>query len=198
MSKPMLCVTVTGETTAELRRRRDAVVDADLIEMRLDTAGDPMPAAAVAGGRLPVIITCRPTWEWGSFTGSEEERKRILSDALALGAEYVDLEWRAHFDDLIASSGGPRIVLSSHDFHGVPIDLTARVHAMRSTGAEVIKLAATMSSLSDCVPLLELGAAAGRRSGLALVGMGPYGMATRVLAGRFGSVWTYAGELTDI
>src|SRR5436305_14491805 len=102
MSKPMLCVTVTGETTAELRQKRDAVADADLIELRLDTVRDPSPAAALAGRRRPVIVTCRPTWEGGAFAGSEEERRRILADALALGAEYVDVEWRARFDDLIA------------------------------------------------------------------------------------------------
>jgi 3-dehydroquinate dehydratase/shikimate dehydrogenase len=145
-----------------------------------------------------VIVTCRPAWEGGAFKGAEEDRKQILADALSLGAEYVDIEWRAHFDDLIAQTGGRRIVLSAHDFHGVPIDLTARMHAMRSTGAEVIKIAATMRSLSDCVPLLHLGAQSDRQSGLALIGMGPYGLSTRVLAGRFGSIWTYAGALGEV
>jgi 3-dehydroquinate dehydratase/shikimate dehydrogenase len=198
MSKPLLCVTVTAATTAELRQRRDAVTDADLIELRLDTVSDPDVAGALQGRRHPVIVTCRPTWEGGDFKGGEEERKRILAKALSLGAEYVDLEWRARFDDLIAQDAGRRIVLSAHDYLGVPIDLTARVHAMRSTGAEVIKIAATLSSLSDCVPLLDLGAQSGRQGGLVLIGMGPYGLPTRVLAGRFGSVWTYAGALKEI
>ena len=198
MSKPLLCVTVTAATTAELRQKRDAVPDADLIELRLDTVSDPSVAGALAGRRRPVIVTCRPAWEGGEFHGSEEERKRILADALSLGAEYVDVEWRARFEDLIAQEGGRRIVLSTHDYLGLPIDLTARVHAMRSTGAEVIKIAATLTSLSDCVPLLDLGAQSGRQSGLALIGMGPYGLVTRVLAGRFGSIWTYAGALKDI
>ena len=198
MSKPLLCVTVTAATTAELRQKRDAVPDADLIELRLDTVSDPSVAGALAGRRRPVIVTCRPAWEGGEFHGSEEERKRILADALSLGAEYVDVEWRARFEDLIAQEGGRRIVLSTHDYLGLPIDLTARVHAMRSTGAEVIKIAATLTSLSDCVPLLDLGAQSGRQSGLALIGMGPYGFVTRVLAGRFGSIWTYAGALKDI
>ena len=198
MSKPLLCVTVTAATTAELRLKRDAVPDADLIELRLDTVSDPSVAGALAGRRRPVIVTCRPAWEGGEFKGSEEERKQILADALSLGAEYVDVEWRARFDDLIAQAGGRRIVLSAHDYLGVPVDLTARVHAMRSTGAEVIKIAATLSSLSDCVPLLDLGAQSGRQGGIALIGMGPYGIATRVLAGRFGSIWTYAGALKEI
>src|SRR5580700_2871418 len=139
MSKPLLCATVTAATTAELRLRRDAVADADLIELRLDTVSDPDVAGALAGRRRPVIVTCRPTWEGGGFKGSEEDRRQILGEALSLGAEYVDLEWRARFEDLIALDGGRRIVLSTHDYLGVPVDLTARVHAMRSTGAEVIK-----------------------------------------------------------
>ncbi|MCU1383443.1 MAG: aroE [Acidobacteria bacterium] len=198
MSNPRLCVTVTAATTAELRQKRDAVADADLIELRLDTVSDPSVAGALAGRRGPVIVTCRPTWEGGQFKGSEEERKQILADALSLGAEYVDVEWRARFDDLIGQAGGRRIVLSAHDFLGVPVDLTARVHAMRSTGAEVIKIAATLHSLSDCLPLLDLGTQSGRQSDLVLIGMGPYGLATRVLAGRFGSIWTYAGALKEI
>src|SRR4051812_39050785 len=170
MPEPLLCVTVTAPTMAELRRRRDEIADADLIELRLDTVSDPDVAGALAGRRRPVILTCRPTWEGGSFKGSETERKQILADALKLGAEYVDVEWRAHFDDLIAEAGGRRIVLSAHDYLGVPVDLTARVHAMRSTGAEVVKIAATMSSLSDCVPLLDLGTQSGGDSGLVLIG----------------------------
>ena len=120
MTKPLLCVTVTAPTTAELRRRRDAVADADLVELRLDSVRDPDVAGALAGRRRPVIVTCRPTWEGGRFTGSEEERRRLLADALALGAEYVDIEWRARFDDLVSHAGGRRIVLSTHDFDGMP------------------------------------------------------------------------------
>ena len=198
MSKPQLCVTVTGATTAELRQKRDAVTDADLVELRLDSVSDPSPAGALEGRRRPVILTCRPVWEGGGFKGSEEERKQILADGLLLGAEYVDVEWRAHFDDLIAGAGGRRIVLSSHDFHGVPIDLSARVHAMRSIGAEVVKVSAVATSLSDCIPLLDLGERSAPDAGLVLIAMGDYGVATRVLAARFGSIWTYAGELAGI
>ena len=62
-----LCVTVTGSDMADLRRRRDAVTGADLVELRLDTVSDPDAAGALAGRRLPVIVTCRPTWEGGAF-----------------------------------------------------------------------------------------------------------------------------------
>ena len=154
-------MTVTADTTAELRRKRDDVVGADLVELRLDTVSDPDVAGALADRRTPVVVTCRPPWEGGRFKGSEEERKKILADALARGAEYVDIEWKANFTDLVSSTGGRRIVLSSHDFRGVPADLRERAEAMRATGAEVVKLAVKTSRLSACLPLRDL-AAAGR------------------------------------
>src|SRR3984893_16896778 len=155
MSKPLLCVTVTAPTTAELRRQRDEVVDADLIELRVDSVSDPDVAGALAGRRRPVIVTCRPSWEGGRFKGPEEDRRRILADALALGAEYVDIESRARFDDLLAHSGRRRVVLSYHDFDDMPADLAGLVQAMRSTGAEIVKVAVRAGQLSDCVPLRD-------------------------------------------
>jgi 3-dehydroquinate dehydratase/shikimate dehydrogenase len=193
VTKPtQLCVTVTAPTMAELRRRRDEVVGADLVELRLDTVTDPSVPGALEGRRVPVIVTCRPAWEGGQFKGSEEERRRMLQEALAADADYVDLEWQANFTDLLAQTAGRRVVLSMHDFSGVPGDLTERAQAMRATGAEVIKLSVTTSCLSDCLPLLDLGAQIGRH-GAVLIGMGPCGLATRVLARQFGSAWTYAG-----
>jgi 3-dehydroquinate dehydratase/shikimate dehydrogenase len=196
--KPLLCVTVTAGTTADLRRRRDSVSDADLVELRLDSVSDPNVAGALEGRRRPTIVTCRPVWEGGQFKGSEEERRLILAEALALGAEYVDVEWRAGFDDLIALTGGRRIVLSMHDYAAMPADLGDSARAMRATGAEVIKIAGTANSLSDCVRLLDIGTTQGKQGGMVLIAMGERGLASRVLAGRFESSWTYAGALSSV
>jgi 3-dehydroquinate dehydratase/shikimate dehydrogenase len=192
MAAPKLCVTVTGRTTAELRERRDQVANADLVELRVDSVQDPSAAGALAGRRTPVIFTCRPTWEGGGFSGSEEERKRILREAQRLGAEYVDIEWRAQFTDLIADSGGHGIVISMHDFAGIPDDLAGRAAAMRATGAAVVKVAVTPGRLRECFRLQEIACSAG--TPMVVVGMGEAGLATRVLAARFGSHWTYAGD----
>ena len=178
---------------AELRRKRDEVVDADLVELRLDSVSDPSVAGALSGRRLPVIVTCRPAWEGGQFRGSEDERRSMLREALARGADYVDVEWKANFTDVLADTGGRRVVLSMHDFDGVPDDLVAQAQAMRGTGAEIIKLAVTTKRLSDCLPLLDLGVQIGG-GGAVLIGMGECGLATRVLGSRFGSRWTYAGQ----
>lgn len=192
MSSPLLVVTVAAPTTAKLCARRDAVAGADLIELRIDQAVDPDAAAALAGRRTPVVLTCRAKFEGGGFQGSESERFRILQSAIAHGAEYVDVEFKADFArELIRSTGGKRIVVSSHDFEGVPSDLADRVRAMRATGAEIVKVAVYSRSLSDNLRLLSLSDPNGKT---VVIGMGPAGMATRVLAAHFGSCWSFAGD----
>jgi 3-dehydroquinate dehydratase/shikimate dehydrogenase len=80
-----------------------------------------------------------------------------------------------------------------HDFAGCPDDLEARVDAMAALDPAVLKVAVTISRLADCGRLAELAARhPGRR--LVLIGMGEAGLATRILPGRFGSCWTYAGD----
>jgi 3-dehydroquinate dehydratase/shikimate dehydrogenase len=189
MPTPLLCETVTGRTMAELIVARDAVRHADMVEVRLDGVADADPVGAVAGRRLPVVVTCRPVWEGGCFDGSEEERLRLLTGALGTGAEFVDVEWKAAHANLLGLTGGRRVILSSHDFSGVPSDLCDRVAAMRATGAEVVKVAVMTRRLSDTLPLLDLP----RGGNLVSIGMGAAGIATRVLAAQFGSCWTYAG-----
>jgi 3-dehydroquinate dehydratase/shikimate dehydrogenase len=183
---------------AELRRARDAAIAADLVELRIDTVNDPDVAGALADRRAPVIVTCRPVWEGGRFEGSEEERQRLLSQAIDLDAEFVDIEWRAGFVDLIARTRGRRIVLSSHEFDRIPNDLAQRSRVMFATGAEVIKIAATVHRLCDCLRFQSLTEDSTGAQKHVWIGMGEAGDVTRILAARFGSAWTYAGDLAGI
>ena len=187
-----LCATVTARTTSELRARRDAQAGADLVELRLDTLARPDVAGALQGRRRPVVVTCRAAWEGGEFAGSETERRGILLEACRLGAEYVDVEHRADFaGDVLAERDGRGVVLSFHAFDGLPADLDARYRAMRSTAAEVVKIAAAVDSLEQALGVAAIG---GGNEPRVLIGMGAAGVPSRVLAGRFGSCWTYAGD----
>jgi 3-dehydroquinate dehydratase/shikimate dehydrogenase len=160
-----------------------------MVELRLDGVEDIDVAGALAGRTLPVIVTCRPTWEGGRFDGSEERRQSILREALDDGADYVDVEWRAGFADLIARDPR-RVVLSSHDFQRVPNDLAARASAMRQTRVGTIKIAIPAARLTDALALLPIGAG----GDAVVIAMGDAGLPSRLLASRFGSRWTYAGE----
>ena len=191
MRKTQLCATVTGTTTEELRASRDVQVGADLVELRLDSVARPDVAGLLADRRQPVIVTCRPKWEGGTFDGSEDDRRKLLLEACALGAEYIDVEQGASFaDELLDRRAGHGVVLSYHAFDGVPRDLDERYRAMRATGAEVVKIAATVESLTEALRLVSVGTVDERR---VMIGMGTPGMATRILAGRFGACWSYAG-----
>jgi 3-dehydroquinate dehydratase/shikimate dehydrogenase len=192
-----LCETVTGRSMAELLAARDAAVSGTMVELRLDGVANLDIARALGGRRVPAVVTCRAMWEGGQFDGSEEERRAILTTALDLGAEFVDVEWRAvegwptgiAFRDLVKRSP-ERIVVSSHDFDGVPSDLESRALAMRATGAGTIKIAVMVDRVSQMLGLKAIA-----KDGQAVViGMGELGVASRLLARRFGSRWTYAGD----
>jgi 3-dehydroquinate dehydratase/shikimate dehydrogenase len=185
----LVCDTVMATTMAELRAARDAAKDADLVELRLDGVTDLDVAGALAGRRRPVIVTCRPAWEGGRWTGFEAKRLEVLAEAVKLGAEYVDVEWRADRRRLPASDR-TRIVLSHHDFHGIPADLADRVRAMRAEQPAVVKIAVTSSRLADCVTLRNAMAGGDRHVAIA---MGPAGQITRAWPAWLGSPWMYGG-----
>ena len=184
----------------ELRRARDAATFADLVEVRLDLVDRPDPIGAIEGRRRPVLVTCRAAWEGGGFQGSEEERERILSEAQNAGAEFVDVEARAEFVATITRRRrGRGIVLSLHAFGDPPSDLLERARAMRSTGAEIVKIAIEARCLSDTLALIRLASEHDFSDpdgidGHVLVAMGQPGVATRVLAARLRNRWTYAGD----
>ena len=195
MGTSLLCETVTGQSVADLIAARDAAVG-DMVELRLDGVTDLDVAALLAGRTRPMIATCRPEWEGGRFSGSEEERCRILAAALQLGADYVDIEWAAlsgahwtSFRDIVRAAPS-RIVLSSHDFAGVPSDLKTRARDMRSYGVAIIKLAVMPGTLTETLRLIEIA----RHGDAVVVGMGDSGVPTRLLASRYGSRWSYAGN----
>jgi 3-dehydroquinate dehydratase / shikimate dehydrogenase len=195
MTSALLCETVTGRTMAELVAARDGATHGDMVELRLDGVSDLDVAGALQGRRVPAVVTCRPAWEGGRFDGTEHERMQILSSALELGAEVVDVEWRATQQSNadfagIVSRDPARVVISSHDFEGVPRDLEDRVRAMRGVGAASIKVAVAVSRLSETLPLKDIGAV----GDAVVVGMGEAGVPSRLLAAHYGSKWTYAGR----
>jgi 3-dehydroquinate dehydratase/shikimate dehydrogenase len=186
-----ICATVIGKDANAIRQARDAAeVTADLVELRLDSMAHPDAAAALADRRKPAIVTCRPVREGGMFDGSEEERLRILTDAHVCGAEFIDIEWDTPFEQVKQARRGRGIIVSKHDFSGTPVDAAAVLERLRASGGEIAKLAVTTERPSDLLGLLTCA----RTDGSSIViGMGSAGMPTRILAGHFGSRWTYAG-----
>jgi 3-dehydroquinate dehydratase type I len=146
----------------------------------------------------PVIATNRLAAEGGKWAGSEAGRRLLLEEAMALGADFLDVElaadptWRR---ELWAHRGRAGIILSWHDFSGTPE--TARLEAvlqeMLAQEAEIIKLVTMALVPEDSLRLLSLipkARAAGRE--IIAFAMGPAGQWSRVVAPLLGSFLTFA------
>jgi len=187
-----LCITIAAPTMEALRARRDAWPAGTFTELRLDAVDRPDVAGALEGRRGPVLVTCRPRRQGGWFEGDEAERLALLRQALALGADAVDVEFDTGSLDWCAPADRARVVLSHHDFDGMPADCGALARAMAATGAGTIKLAVTPDRLVQLLVLRDIGRAHDGRA--VLLGMGDIGVISRVLFTRMHSRWTYASD----
>ena len=209
-----ICQTVMTPTLAGLRADRDAASAAarqgcvSLVELRLDglSPAELDVAGALADRTLPVIVTCRPAWEGGAFTGSEEERLRILTEAARLGAEFVDIEMDAETRTsgaitAVAGAGRERtrMIVSKHvAAPGVPRDLADTVRVMRACAEaagphSVTKIAISAERPRDCAALRRAVFGEGPVTGVIAIAMGAAGVLSRVLPAKFSTEWTYAG-----
>ncbi len=185
----MICAVVRAESheraVADLAEARR--LGADLAELRLDYLREPIDLPRLLEGRpLPVLVTLRPVWEGGHFSGSEEERAAILERACRLGADYVDVEFRRF---RAFERGATRLVLSYHDFEGVPEDVEKTAAEMAARKPAIVKIACQARGTSDLLRLVRLQKA---RPGAAVIAMGDFGEPLRVLYARYGGALTYA------
>lgn len=172
--------------------REAALRCADLVEFRLDLLPT-LPLATLLADATPrAIVTMRPTREGGRFEGEESAREMRLREALALGVAYVDVEWDASFGDALIAAFPGRVVLSRHDFGGMPDDLPRVVGDLAARRPAVVKLAVTPRRLTDQLVFRDAIAAAHGRPTV-LIAMGTVGLPSRLLPEQFGSCWTYGG-----
>ncbi|MDF0590934.1 type I 3-dehydroquinate dehydratase [Candidatus Methanocrinis natronophilus] len=166
---------------------------ADLVEVRLDLVpGDPIGVIRRVreATQLPIIATNRIAEEGGAFRGGEGERIQILAEASAW-ADLVDVELLAGGRDRLMEAVGRPLIISYHDFGGMPsLEGTRSILAeIFDAGADIAKVALTPPTLKDCLGLLQLVHETERP--LSLMGMGDLGKHLRAVAPVYGSVLTY-------
>ncbi len=181
------------------------------MEFRVDTfalpGNLPQIQQLVERSALPCILTCRPTWEGGHYEGDEATRLEMLElvGQSARPPAYIDFELAAYqrsrdvrvrVDQMVDHPGQTRkittgLILSSHDFTGRPPDLIQRLEAMTNAPAcRVMKLAWKARSLRDNLEAFEI--LAQRHKPAIVLCMGEEGLASRVLAKKFGALLTFA------
>lgn len=148
-------------------------------------------------GRNDLIFTLRRQNAGGRFSGTVAEQLAVLNRAARLN-QWIDVE--IEMIDATGSEGvrafhraGAGVIASYHNFNETPSDLEPIVRRLKSTRADILKIATQCNSLDDAGRLLALQEKLARRKISSIVlGMGPAGVATRILGPSRGSVLTYA------
>jgi 3-dehydroquinate dehydratase / shikimate dehydrogenase len=168
---------------------------ADLVEVRLDTcltqAGTVTVVdellATISQLALPCLVTLRHIDEGGTWAGEAADREAIYTQADAAGARYIDIEL-AHHRGWKPNNAG--LVLSHHDFHGPGQDLPAIIARMHAAGAAIAKVAVTPLDASDLAAIEACHRNA--KGPICAIAMGEIGLPSRLLAGCWGSAFTFA------
>lgn len=188
---------------------RAAEQGADLVEFRIDRfTHDPESVnRLIERSSLPCVVTCRPEWEGGYFDGDEQTRIDIM-ERIGEGVRepaYVDVELASYqgsdgirqtVGKIIDHPGQTRptstgLILSSHDFDRRPINLYQQIEAMAAAAAcRVIKVAWMARSLRDNIEAFEI--IRQRHKPTIALCMGEAGLPSRILAGKFGALLTFA------
>lgn len=196
------------------------LLGADLVELRIDSyfpgsEGDEEDAfrleklrSLIADCPLPVILTCRSAEEGGDYDGDEADRVSML-EKLCVNTDhppaYLDFELASYRKSANIRQKinlcvdhpkqerevRTRLILSMHDFDGRPKDLMRRLaDAWSEPAVSVVKFAFRARSIRDNLEIFEILKDAPKPTiGL---GMGEFGLMSRVLAPKFGGFLTFA------
>jgi 3-dehydroquinate dehydratase/shikimate dehydrogenase len=179
--------------------RAAVAAGADFIELRIDLIGDARAAAQLLAAHpdQPFIVTIRRAAEGGAWTGDEAQRLALLRQ-LRPRRGYVDVElaawepWRRATADEPVPSTTQDCIVSHHDCARPPPGLDGLFAALRATGAAAVKAAFTPRDATDALRILAALRRSARERPTIALGMGAAGLATRVLARKFGALLTFA------
>ncbi len=193
-----ICVSLTEETTeGTIDRMVDLAPLADLFEIRGDLIFDLDLLTLRRAQTKPLVFACRPESEGGRWHDTETRRRMTLLEAVKRGFDYVDVEYRSDFLDVMVEKSGNGLIVSWHDVLGMPDNLEGLYFKMCERGADVVKIAVTPRSVADVGQLMKFAEESSRGGGkpLIAIAMGPLGIVTRVVAGRYGAPFTYASAV---
>ena len=164
-----------------------------MVELRADEVTDRAQLATlVDNAPLPLIVTCRPTWEGGNCELPEEQRVTLFTDTSLHNAAYVDIELEAYkgIPEAQKSSIERPIILSSHDFKTRPERLTNIFLELSQRRNQVAKIVWMARSIRDNIEAFEI--LQSRQKPTIALCMGEAGLISRVLAKKFGAFLTFA------
>ncbi len=200
MSK--LCVSITEpDATAVLDTMKSLPKEVDIAEIRLDCIPGEYrqikeKLRAICENRdRPVIVTNRPV-KIGEGC-CNPKRLILLKDAAMMGAEYVDIELES-LPRLSLAELPTQTIVSYHNYENTPQDLERIYRQCRYSDADIVKIATMATDISDSARMLEFQRTHPHDApALIAICMGEEGLATRILAPKFGGYLSFASPYDE-
>ena len=176
----------------------------DVAEIRLDLFADRsrhqirMILDAFKAASLTTLLTLRSQAEGGKWDDDESGRLALIGE-LSAEVDAVDIELSAFLSNPGSASAALRqvrsnqkaVIVSHHDFHGVPRALSASIARAFAVGADIVKIACMVRDNDDIRALAAI-LMAHPEQHLIVIGMGPAGRVTRTAFPALGSLLTFA------
>lgn len=202
-----VCVSIAVDGIDELMAQANKAfgLGADFVEFRFDFFKPDLvmlAAESVDSVKNRAVFTLRSVSQGGKFSGTEEERLRLLRKLAEKRPMLVDVELETlqkndNLADYLELASIP-VLVSWHDFEGTPAteDLSKILTEMRLY-SNYTKIVTMAKSVCDSLRLLDLYENA---IGLypIIFAMGEAGVLTRVLCTMYGAPFTYAALETAV
>ncbi len=195
----MICVPIQAENTAQaLAKMAVAGELADAFELRLDLMASFDLQKLLGASSKPVVVTYRSQEEGGRGPAGGRQGVPYLLQALEMGADYVDLEFRlpaAIRHRILQAKNGSRIMFSRHipDRTPAAAELEELLQAMAAEGPDLVKIVTRARSAEDNLCVLNLIPAAHRLGiGIAAFCSGPLGRISRIGCLLLGGALSFA------
>jgi len=190
MNKPRICAAIIN-TDIEAVKEVEPLVD--LFEVRIDLIGDGLQKL-VKQLEKPWIATNRTIDEGGKWGGNEARRIEGLLQAIELGADMVDVEFRTKNLQNIVPLVKRRVkcILSFHDVEKTPPleEMKGIVQKQLKAGADICKVVTTAKEFEDNLAVLQLISEFPENKIVAFA-MGETGKISRILCPLVGADFTY-------
>ena len=191
-----VCVSICEKDLSALQSASGAAAEwAEIVELRLDCLGTVAGISPLLSNLpRPLILTFRSSEQGGRNHLTRDDRLAFWNSQAPQSDVWWDLE-----ADLVQdlSPDWTRVIVSHHDFSGVPGDLNQLYERLAQTPARIVKIAVHANDIVDCIPvfhLLDRARSEGRQ--IIAIAMGNAGIATRILGPSRGSFLTY-GAIDD-
>lgn len=195
----MLCLTLNGRTMAQNRTiLKENAQYVQVLELRLDALDisnkSQLDEAAAFPSSVdkPVILTFRRESDGGLSNVTERRRLAVLARVLQGDFSYIDIESDVRKPSLEADakSRGITVIRSMHFMDSFPDNLALKATRIASKG-DVPKIAVRIEGVKDLIKLFKLSVQMSHIEDKILIGMGEYGLPSRILYRKLGSCMTF-------